>query len=703
MDSGKKPPRFPWHLLVVFALLAAGIVAVGYVYYHGYEQHYRTEAEHKLLAIAELKTDELTGWRRERMGGAAAFFKNAAFSALVRRHFSNPDDAEAQSQLRSWLGQSQAGFSYGRVFLLDARSVSRMQVPDAPEPVAAHLSQDAAETLRCGKITFLDFHRDAPDGPVYLAILVPIFDEEDGNRPLGVLALRIDPTTYLYPFISRWPTPSLTAETLLVRRDDDDAMFLNDLRFQKNTALMLRVPLTKKEQPAVMAALGQEGIVEGKDYRGVAVIAAVRAVPDSPWFMVARIDASEVYAPAKERLWIVIVLVGALLLGAGAALGVVWRHQSVLFYKEKFEAVEALRVSEEKYRTLFQTMAQGVIHQSADGKILSANPAAERILGLTLDEMQGRTSIDPRWRAIHEDGSDFPGQTHPAMVALQTGREVRDVVMGVYNPRTKSHVWINVNAVPRIEPGDDKPCQVYATFDDITERKRAEKQLAGYQRRLRSLGARLALAEENERRRIAADLHDDVVQALALAKIKLQSLRAAHPDTAPATMEEIESMVGHAVLSTRSLLFDLSPPPLYELGLEAAVEWLAEKTQTEHKLPVAVEDDRQAKPLSEETRGILFRAVRELLHNTVKHAHARQVRVAISRENPHIRVEVADDGTGFTPDKSHPHYDASGGFGLFHIREFLDYVGGSMKIHSEPGCGTRVILLAPLQKEPPKT
>jgi PAS domain S-box-containing protein len=140
-------------------------------------------------------------------------------------------------------------------------------------------------------------------------------------------------------------------------------------------------------------------------------------------------------------------------------------------------AEAAMRECEGKYRILYQTMAQGVVHQSADGKIISANPAAERILGLTLDEMQGRTSIDPRWRAIHEDGSDFPGQTHPAMVALQTGREVRDVVMGVYNPRTQSHVWINVNAVPRIEPGDDKPCQVYTTFDDITERRRAEEEM----------------------------------------------------------------------------------------------------------------------------------------------------------------------------------------------------------------------------------
>jgi hypothetical protein len=215
MGSRTNSPRFPWHLLVVFTLLAAGIVAVGYFYYHGYEQYHCAVVEHQLLAIAELKTDELVDWRRDRMGDAAVFFKNAAFSALVRRHFGKPDDAEAQSQLRSWLGQFQAGLSYGRVFLLDARGVSRIQVPDAPEPVAAHLPQDAAETLRSGKITFLDFHRKAPDGPIHLTILVPILDEQDGNRPLGVLAIRIDPAAYLYP--ARRPRPCSSAATATMR------------------------------------------------------------------------------------------------------------------------------------------------------------------------------------------------------------------------------------------------------------------------------------------------------------------------------------------------------------------------------------------------------------------------------------------------------------------------------------------------------
>jgi len=144
---------------------------------------------------------------------------------------------------------------------------------------------------------------------------------------------------------------------------------------------------------------------------------------------------------------------------------------------ERKRIEEALRVSEEKHRTLFETMTQGVVYQDSNGRIVSANPAAERILGLTLDQMQGRTSTDPRWKAIHEDGSDFPGETHPSMIALKTGKEVRNVVMGVFNPNSEEYRWININAVPQFKPGETKPFQAYTTFEDITERKRMDEEI----------------------------------------------------------------------------------------------------------------------------------------------------------------------------------------------------------------------------------
>jgi len=127
--------------------------------------------------------------------------------------------------------------------------------------------------------------------------------------------------------------------------------------------------------------------------------------------------------------------------------------------------------SKDKFQNLFETMAQGVVYQDSEGKIISANPAAERILGLSLDQMMGRTSIDKRWKSIHEDGSDFPGKEHPSMLALKTAKEVKDVVMGVFHPKENIYKWILINAIPQFRSNEKQPCQVYATFEDITTLK----------------------------------------------------------------------------------------------------------------------------------------------------------------------------------------------------------------------------------------
>jgi hypothetical protein len=350
-DASSTARHVPYVLGMIFIVLAAGILIGGHFHYRGYERHYRAEVERQLNAIADLKVAELADWRGERLGDASILFNNDAFSALVRRYLDKPGDVEARSHLRTWLGQFQARLSYDRIYLLDTQGAPRITVPDTPEPVAPHLARDAAEAMRSGKVTFLDFYRGAPDGPIHLTILVPVIEGRDGKGPLGVLVFQIDPAAYLYPFISRWPTPSPTAETLLIRRDGDDALFLNELRFRKNTTLSLRIPLTRTEMPSVKAALGQEGIVEGLDYRGVPVIAALRAVPDSPWFLVARMDKAELYAPLTERLWLTVAFVGVLMLAAGAGTALVWRQQRARFYREKAEAAEALLESEEKYRT----------------------------------------------------------------------------------------------------------------------------------------------------------------------------------------------------------------------------------------------------------------------------------------------------------------------------------------------------------------
>lgn len=138
--------------------------------------------------------------------------------------------------------------------------------------------------------------------------------------------------------------------------------------------------------------------------------------------------------------------------------------------------------------SLFQAMAIGIVYQDSTGKIISANQAAEDLLGLTKDQIMGRTSMNPEWHAIHPDGSLFPGGTHPAMRALQTGKPVYNTPMGIYHPLQKKYKWILINAYPEFEKGADTPYQVFATFTDVTELIETEKRLIK-ERRLQELFA----------------------------------------------------------------------------------------------------------------------------------------------------------------------------------------------------------------------
>lgn len=139
------------------------------------------------------------------------------------------------------------------------------------------------------------------------------------------------------------------------------------------------------------------------------------------------------------------------------------------------EEKEKLEESEEKHRFLFENMTQGVVYQDENGAIIYANKAASEILGLTLEQMYGKTSIDPKWHTIHEDGSNFPGEVHPAMISLKSGKEVRNVVMGVFNPSKNTYNYINVNSIPKFKKGEEKPYQVVVTFEDITGIKKAKE------------------------------------------------------------------------------------------------------------------------------------------------------------------------------------------------------------------------------------
>jgi signal transduction histidine kinase len=197
------------------------------------------------------------------------------------------------------------------------------------------------------------------------------------------------------------------------------------------------------------------------------------------------------------------------------------------------------------------------------------------------------------------------------------------------------------------------------------------------------------LSEERERRRLADDLHDGIGQTLSVALLELKT--AARAVTHPALTRAM-SLLERACGEARTLLYELSPPILYDLGLLAALDWLVEDVRERWGLQVTLEDDGCAKPLTTDASVIVFRAVRELLGNVRKHSGAASAIVSLRCAGNELLVTVTDSGCGFDPAAR-----TGSGYGSFSLRQRLGALGGSVELSSAPGRGTHVRLRVPLE------
>lgn len=373
---------------------------------------------------------------------------------------------------------------------------------------------------------------------------------------------------------------------------------------------------------------------------------------------------------------------------------------------ERSRAERDLRDSEERYRLHFEQANDVIYSLSLDDRITDVSPSVERILGYQRDELIGRHVVECGILCPE----DFEHLARDRESVLAGERP-----MAVYRVRGKDGAvhWCEVTGSPLVRDG--QPIGGLLVARDITMRKAAEDALhklnadleervsartaalAEANRRLRALALELLLAEERERHRLAIDLHDAPVQALTLARMKLSAIMEDGGSAVTTRLEELNDFLTSAYNSLRSLTFQLSPPILYDLGLVPALEWLAGDLQNRYHLEVTIEDDGQRKPTDEPARVLLFRCVRELLINVVKHAGAREARIEVRRGGDRLLVSVEDDGVGFDP------AGLSGGdpgdvrLGLFSIRERLANIGGLLTIQSGPGRGTCVTMELPIR------
>ncbi|MBW6464820.1 MAG: GGDEF domain-containing protein, partial [Firmicutes bacterium] len=361
--------------VALFVVMAAGIVLISYLTYKDYERETRASLEQQLSAVAILKVNELSGWHRERLSDAEMLRRTPDLPLLLKSLPADPTAISPTDPLQLYFEGIQEAYGYRSIIFVDTSGVVRIAAPSSAidEPVDEHISEDIAGVLETGQISCLDFHVHPLAGSrrIYLPLVVPIYEQAAPYHPLGAIILTIDPETYLYPLITSWPLLQKSAETYLIRRENDEVLFLNPLLFQPEAALSLRIPLAETEVLAVQAVLGQSGVAEGIDYRGSMVIGSLHQVTGmhagTLWFMVSKVDAAELYAPIRERARQTILIIGALLVLSAAGLFTIWRGQLLYFYRSQAEAAQLLRESELRSQALIGAIPDLLFRYNREG------------------------------------------------------------------------------------------------------------------------------------------------------------------------------------------------------------------------------------------------------------------------------------------------------------------------------------------------
>jgi PAS domain S-box-containing protein len=336
------------------------------------------------------------------------------------------------------------------------------------------------------------------------------------------------------------------------------------------------------------------------------------------------------------------------------------------------EAQRAAEASNERFRRLYDSAPTGYLTLDSDGRIVEANLPTSQILKTPRSRLIG--SRLSAFVAVH-----CQDRWHLARRDLMEGRTRLDLTLDLVSAEGGA-IDAQIVGMPT-RAGKVGPKEIQLALIDVTELRRTE-------RSLQAAVTAATLAEERERRKLAADLHDDAGQLLSLASLKLHALGDAKKKERGARMVELEDLLAEIRRRVSSLSFELSPPLLHDVGLIAAIQWLAEDLKTSHGLSVKIIEEQELE-LDENARVTFYRAIRELLLNVVKHSGVKEAHIRISREGGMARIAVEDSGVGMPP-RAKRH-----GFGLLAMRERVEQLGGSLETRGAAGAGTTVVVRLP--------
>jgi PAS domain S-box-containing protein len=655
------------HGRILIALLTlCSLATAGAAWWYYTRQFDAMEAEviQELRAVSENKAKQIANWRGERLGDGHVLMSSPLMD-IAERILSGQGSAFDSETLAEVLRRFEEAFSYTGAALCDLDGTPRA----ASGAVAAdpsRLRQLARETARAKGAQLSDLSLDPKSGRPLMALILPV-----GQK--GALILDIDPERFLYPYLRASSGHSQSGETMLVRRDGDYALYLSDLRYRPGAPLRFRRSLAGVKFPPD-SVLESGTLFRAIDYHGAPVIAIIRHIPESPWNVTVKIDAAEADAPEHRLGWEMAIITGLIALVNVAGAAVVWRGQNVRIQQEKLAWFYAVANDTPAYLWM------------ADPKLENSffNAPLTRFLGIT------GLNLRKAWNeTIHPDDAQRARAVFLDNMSQQTGY-TQEYRIRRYDGEYR---WVVSKAEPRFSPEG-----VFLGFAgsllDVTGRRLAERKLREANESLQELSSRLIGAQEEERKRLARELHDDLSQQIAALSLATGNLKRQIPQERPEALAQadgIHSKLVQLAEAIRRMSHELHPAVLQYSGLAPALRSYCEEFAALAGMQIALEIQGSFEGVAPAAALCLFRVAQEALRNVAKHARVSRASVELRRAAGVLRLTVSDSGVGMEPGRA----GANAGLGLLNIQERVRLVGGKVDICSSPGKGTSISVEVP--------
>ena len=370
-----------WLLLSILLILGGG------TYYQYEKKLIIADSYNDLKSIADEKTNLILQWRKERVDNTRSISYSPFFVEAVTKWMKNKNDYPLKEQIIKRLLLVKENNGYENVILASNNGNILISLDKKIDKLDLTTFSYFNSTYLNKEVVLSDFYKHYPNNKIYLNVIAPIVN--DKGHVVAMFICFIDPNDYLFPLIQSWPTVSKTAETLLIKKENNNILYLNELRHKKNTALSFKIPLTQNNLPAVKAIV-YKGSFEGIDYRGKDVLADLRPIEGTNWYMVTKVDADEILFELSYRTYVIggFIIILIILSFSGAAF--VYRSRQKNYYRELFYKEKALRAAQEEFRTTLYSIGDAIITVTTSGMIKQMNPIAEMLTGWNEDEASGK-------------------------------------------------------------------------------------------------------------------------------------------------------------------------------------------------------------------------------------------------------------------------------------------------------------------------